>query len=196
MNDVTELRATSLRSSLLEHLELFRALTALEADLERAAQRIVSTLVGGGKLMLCGNGGSAADSQHIAAELTGRLVKDRRPLAALALTTDTSGLTCIANDYSFDEVFSRQLIALGRPGDCLLAISTSGNSRNVLLAVDAASRLGVHTIGFLGRTGGALRNRCEFVLVVPSAVTARIQEAHIFLGHTLCAMIEERMGLA
>ena len=146
--------------------------------------------------MLCGNGGSAADSQHIAAELTGRFVKDRRPLAAVALSTDTSALTCIANDYSFDEVFSRQVLALGAPGDCLLTISTSGNSRNVIRAADAARSAGIKVIGLLGRDGGALRALCEVAIIVPSETTARIQEAHIFIGHTLCALVEEALGLA
>ena len=145
--------------------------------------------------MLCGNGGSAADSQHFAAELTGRFVKDRRPLAALALSTDTSALTCIANDYSFDDVFSRQVMGLGRSGDCLLAISTSGNSRNVLRAAEVARATGIGVIGLLGRDGGALRPLCDVAIVVPSATTARIQEAHAFIGHSLCALVEEGLGL-
>ncbi|MGC2461728.1 MAG: SIS domain-containing protein, partial [Steroidobacteraceae bacterium] len=162
---------------------------------ERVAETIVQTLRSGNKLMLCGNGGSAADSLHLAAEFTGRFVKDRKPLAALALSTDSPALTCIANDYTFDEIFSRQVLALGRPGDCLLAISTSGNSRNVIRAVEAARSIGVRTIGLLGREGGLLRGMCDLVIVVPSPTTARIQEAHIFIGHTLCAMVESRLGL-
>ncbi|ULR91576.1 SIS domain-containing protein [Comamonas sp. B21-038] len=152
---------------------------------------VVRTLSSGGKLMLCGNGGSAADSQHIAAELTGRFVQDRRPLAAIALTTDSSALTCIGNDYDFSEVFSRQVIGLGRPGDCLLAISTSGTSANVVKAVEAAQRLQISTVALSGRDGGRLRSLCDAAIVVPSATTARIQEAHIFVGHALCALIEE-----
>jgi D-sedoheptulose 7-phosphate isomerase len=146
--------------------------------------------------MLCGNGGSAADSQHIAAEFSGRFVKDRRPLAALALSTDSSVLTCIANDYSFDHVFARQVSGLGRPGDCLLAISTSGNSSNVIRAVEAARETSIRTIGLLGREGGTLRGLCERSIVVASQTTARIQEAHIFIGHTLCALVERRLGLS
>src|SRR6185312_12981926 len=130
--------AALLRSGLDEHLDVFRHLPPLTPLIEQAAGLMAATLSQGGKLLLCGNGGSASDSQHIAAELTGRFLKDRRPLAAVALTTDTSALTNIANDYSFDEVFSRQVMGLGVKGDCLLAISTSGNSRNVLRAAEVA----------------------------------------------------------
>jgi D-sedoheptulose 7-phosphate isomerase len=187
--------SVSLELQLQEHLALFRSLSGLAEPTERVAETIVQALRNGNKLMLCGNGGSAADSLHLAAEFTGRFVKDRKPLAALALSTDSPALTCIANDYTFDEIFSRQVLALGRPGDCLLAISTSGNSRNVIRAVEAARSIGVRTIGLLGREGGLLRGMCDLVIVVPSPTTARIQEAHIFIGHTLCAMVESRLGL-
>jgi len=183
-------------SNLREHLELFEGLGALSADVARAAALVTSTLAAGHKVMLCGNGGSAADSQHIAAELIGRFVKDRRPLAAIALSTDTSALTCIANDYSFDEVFARQVAGLGLAGDCLVAISTSGNSRNVIRAAETARASRVHTIGLLGRDGGPLAKLCDVPIIVPSATTARIQEAHSFIGHTLCAMVEEALQLA
>ena len=186
---------TSLKSNLQQHLELFQRLGELSDEVESAARLIASALSLGQKLMFCGNGGSAADSQHLAAELTGRFVKDRRPLAALALSTDSSALTCIGNDYSFDEVFARQLRGLGRAGDCLVAISTSGNSKNVIRAAEAARSMGVHTIGLLGRDGGLLSSLCEVAIVVPSETTARIQEAHIFIGHTLCGLIEEFLGL-
>jgi len=189
-------KAGLLLSGLDEHREVFGRLSALSTLIEAAAGLMQATLSGGGKLMLCGNGGSAADSQHIAAELAGRFAKDRRPLAAVALSTDTSALTCIANDYGFDEVFSRQVTGLGRRGDCLLAISTSGNSRNVLRAAEAARDADIRVIGLLGRDGGALRALCDVPIVVPSSTTARIQEAHIFIGHTLCAMVEEALGLA
>jgi D-sedoheptulose 7-phosphate isomerase len=185
----------SLLSNLDEHLELFHGLHSLSAAVERAADLIGSTLSGGHKLMLCGNGGSAADSQHLAAEFTGRFIGDRKPLAAMALSTDSSALTCIANDYSFDDVFCRQVVGLGRPGDCLLAISTSGNSRNVIRAAEAARSMEIRVIGLLGRDGGALRNLCDVPIVVPSAVTARIQEAHIFVGHTLCGLVEQALNL-
>jgi len=181
--------------NLQEHLVLFESLHLLNDAVQQAIDACVSALQSGGKIMLCGNGGSAADSQHLAAEFTGRFSVDRKPLAALALSTDTSALTCIANDYHFDEVFSRQVRALGRSGDCLLAISTSGNSANVCKAVEAARSLGVHCIGLLGRDGGKLKNLCDVSIVVPSAITARIQEAHILIGHSLCGAIEQQLGL-
>jgi len=181
--------------NLQEHLVLFESLHLLNDAVQQAIDACVSALQSGGKIMLCGNGGSAADSQHLAAEFTGRFTLDRKPLAALALSTDTSALTCIANDYHFDEVFSRQVRALGRSGDCLLAISTSGNSANVCKAVEAARSLGVHCIGLLGRDGGKLKSLCDVSIVVPSPITARIQEAHILIGHSLCGAIERQLGL-
>jgi D-sedoheptulose 7-phosphate isomerase len=135
------------------------------------------------------------DCQHLAAELTGRFIKDRKPLAAMALTTDTSALTCIGNDYAFEDVFQRQVLGLGRAGDCLIAISTSGNSKNVIQAVKAARSLGMHSIGLLGHDGGALHALCDHSILVPSTTTARIQEAHILIGHTLCGMVETSLGL-
>lgn len=175
---------------------MFRRLDTLTPAIESAARLMAATLLQGHKLLFCGNGGSAADSQHLASEFSGRFVRDRRPLAAIALTTDSSALTCIANDYSFDEVFARQLLALGHRGDCLIAISTSGNSRNVVRAAQTARDSGVRTIGMLGRDGGALRALVELAIVVPSQSTARIQEAHSFIGHTLCGLIEHTLGLA
>ena len=188
--------AALLRSGLDEHLDVFRRLTTLAPVIQQAGGLIAAALSHGGKLLLCGNGGSASDSQHIAAELTGRFLKDRRPLAAVSLTTDTSALTSIANDYSFDEVFSRQVLALGAGGDCLVGISTSGNSRNIIRAAEAARSAGMRVIGLLGRDGGALRTLCDLPIVVPSHTTARIQEAHIFIGHALCALVEESLGLS
>ena len=182
--------------NLAEHLSLFQSLGELDDQVLQAGSLASRALQGGGKLLFCGNGGSAADSQHLAAELTGRFILDRKPLAALALSTDTSALTCIANDYSFDEVFARQVQGLGRPGDLLVAISTSGHSRNVIRAVEEAKALGMSVIGLLGRDGGALRELCDVAIVVPSQVTARIQEAHILIGHTLCGLIEQQLGLA
>jgi D-sedoheptulose 7-phosphate isomerase len=181
---------------LSQHRDLFARLGALGPDVQRAADTLSEALRGGGKIMLCGNGGSAADSQHLAAEFTGRFINDRRPLAALALSTDSSALTCIANDYAFDQVFERQLRALGRAGDVLVAISTSGKSANVQRAAAAAREMGVAVVGLLGRDGGTLKSLCNVALVVPSDTTARIQEAHIFIGHTLCAMVEEALGLS
>jgi len=182
--------SASLSNALREHLELFQRLPDLFPGVERAAGLIASAIDAGRTLLLCGNGGSAADCQHIAAELVGRFVSDRRPLAAVALTTDTSALTSIGNDYGFEEVFARQITGLGRAGDCLLAISTSGNSRNVVRAAEAARAASIHTIGLLGRDGGVLNGLCDVSIIVPSTVTARIQEAHGFLGHALCELIE------
>jgi D-sedoheptulose 7-phosphate isomerase len=161
-----------------------------------AACIVTESLRQGGKLMICGNGGSAADSQHIAAEFTGRFIEDRKPMAALALNTDTSALTCIGNDYSFADVFARQVAALGRVGDCLMGISTSGNSENVLRAVEVARVASITTIGLLGRDGGKLAKFCDHAVIVPDSITARIQEAHILIGHTICGAVEQQLGLA
>ena len=181
--------------NLREHRALFETLESLDADVSAAAAAAARCLESGGKLLFCGNGGSAADAQHLASELTGRFVKDRRPLAAIALTTDTSAITSIGNDYRFDDIFARPLRGLARPGDCLVAISTSGNSKNIIEAVHAARELGVATIGLLGRDGGTLKALCDHPIVVPSTVTARIQEAHILIGHTLCGAVEAALGL-
>jgi len=182
--------------ALAEHRSLFDQLAGLAPAVERIGARLAAVLQGGGKLMLCGNGGSAADSQHLAAELTGRLVNDRRPLAGLALSTDSSALTCIGNDYGFDAIFERQVRALGRAGDALILISTSGNSANLLRAAQAAREQDVLAVGLLGRDGGQLLPLCDDALVVPSRTTARIQEAHIFVGHNWCAQIEQALGFA
>lgn len=187
---------TLFQTNLAEHLQLFQQLSSLTPEVNDAGRRIASALAQGGKLMLCDNGGSAADAQHIASELTGRFIQERRPLAGIALTTDSSALTCIGNDYAFDEVFARQLRALGRAGDVLIGISTSGNSANVVKAVQAAHEMGITVIGLLGRDGGALKPLSDVAIVVPSKVTARIQEAHILIGHTLCGLIEHELGLA
>jgi D-sedoheptulose 7-phosphate isomerase len=184
-----------LLSNLEEHRELFSRLDSVAPAVEAAAEAMVRSLSCGRKLMFCGNGGSAADSQHLASEFTGRFINDRRPLAALALTTDSSALTCIANDYSFDEVFYRQVLGLGQEGDCLIAISTSGNSRNVIRAAEAARDTKVCIIGLLGRDGGKLNALCDISIVVPSTVTARIQEAHSFIGHTLCGLVERALDV-
>lgn len=198
MISATDLRAmTSLfLSNLTSHQALMAELSVLDDVITHAGAALTDCLARGGKLMFCGNGGSAADSQHLAAELTGRFMKDRRPLAGLALSTDSSALTCIGNDYSFDDVFVRQLQALGRAGDGLVAISTSGQSANVIRAVRAARELGITTVGLLGRDGGALRSICDTAIVVPGQVTARIQEAHLLIGHTLCGLIEDGLGVA
>jgi D-sedoheptulose 7-phosphate isomerase len=175
---------------------VLKSLEALNEDVCQAGFVAANCIRGNGKIFFCGNGGSAADSQHLAAELTGRFLNDRRPLPAISLTTDTSALTCIGNDYSFNEIFSRQLAGLGKEGDLLIAISTSGNSGNVIRAVEEAQKLRIKTIGFLGRDGGKLRELCDQSIVVPSQITARIQECHILIGHTICGLIEQELGLA
>lgn len=187
---------TLFQSNLDEHLRLFQQLATLTPEVNEAGRRIAAALAQGSKLLLCGNGGSAADAQHIASELTGRFIQERRPLAGIALTTDSSALTCIGNDYAFDEVFARQLRALGRSGDVLIGISTSGHSANVVKAAQTAREMGIVFIGLLGRDGGALKPLSDVAIVVPSVVTARIQEAHILIGHTLCGLIEHELGLA
>jgi D-sedoheptulose 7-phosphate isomerase len=181
---------------LTEHRAVFGVLDALSADVDAVGQHLATALRAGGKIMFCGNGGSAADSQHLAAELTGRFVKDRRPLAAIALSTDSSALTCIGNDYGFEDVFDRQVRGLGRQGDVLIGISTSGNSPNVLKAFESARSMGITTVGLLGRDGGKLRALSDLAIIVPSRTTARIQEVHIMIGHVLCAAIETELGLA
>ncbi len=195
MNDPTPSPSLLYLQQLEEHRELFAVMESVGEAVVAAAGLMTRCLARDGKLMFCGNGGSAADSQHLAAEFTGRFVRDRRPLAAIALSTDTSALTSIANDYAFDEIFERQVEALGRPGDCLVGISTSGNSANVLRAFAAARRLGVSTIGLLGRDGGRLAALSDARIVVPSQTTARIQEAHIFIGHNLCTLVERGLGV-
>ncbi len=162
----------------------------LDSKIEEAIQCCVETVKNGGKILICGNGGSAAECQHFAAELTGRFITDRRPLPALALTTDTSAITCISNDYSFLEVFSRPITALGKQGDCLFAISTSGNSENVMEAIRAAKVIGIKTIGLLGKDGGAIKDLCDVSIIVGSNSTARIQEIHLLIIHSICGGIE------
>ncbi len=158
-----------------------------------AAERLVAAFAAGNKVLLCGNGGSAADAQHIAAELVSRFREERRALPAIALTTDSSILTAIANDYAFERVFARQVEALGQPGDVLVGISTSGNSRNVLAAMTAARARDMVCIGFLGNYGGTIGTHCDLAIVVPSADTPRIQEAQIAIGHIVCDLVETSM---
>ena len=181
-------------TSIDQHLELINKLYSLESPIAAAIDIAITCLSNGGKLMFCGNGGSAADSQHLASEFTGRFVKDRRPLAAMALSTDSSALTCISNDYAFSEVFSRQIIGLGKAGDCLFGISTSGNSENIFHAVKVANELNINTIGLLGRDGGKLAPLCHCSIIVPSDITARIQETHILIGHIICDATERGLG--
>ncbi|MEA3454945.1 MAG: D-sedoheptulose 7-phosphate isomerase [Campylobacterota bacterium] len=160
-------------------------------DVEKASKVAIETLKGGNKILLCGNGGSAADAQHIAAELTGRYKSERKGLPGIALTTDTSALTAIANDYGYERVFDRQVEALANNGDLLIGISTSGNSPNILSALKTARELGCQTIGLSGRDGGLMNDACDLNIVIPSEDTPRIQEMHILVGHTICQAIDD-----
>jgi D-sedoheptulose 7-phosphate isomerase len=165
----------------------------LRAALQGAAEACIGSLRAGGKVLLAGNGGSAADAQHIAGELVSRFEFDRPGLAAVALTTDTSILTAIGNDYGYERLFARQVQALGRRGDVFIAYSTSGNSPNILAALQAARELGLVTLGFTGNRGGTMNALCDHLLAVPAAETPRIQEGHLVLGHILCGLIESTL---
>ena len=178
-----------------EHIEaLKKTHITITQNIEIAADLIAKSLTSGGTIFWCGNGGSAADSQHIAAEFVGRFKKDRRPLRSIALTTDSSVLTCVANDYSYEEIFSRQLDALGRDGDILVAITTSGKSENIKQALIQAQNMGIKTIGLLGKKGGECKDYSDISLIVPSDITARIQETHILIEHLLCELVEHKLG--
>jgi D-sedoheptulose 7-phosphate isomerase len=176
---------------LTTHLETInKVIETMQESLEKASKLAVETLKNGNKILLCGNGGSAADAQHIAAELTGRYKTERRGLPAIALTTDTSALTAIGNDYGYDRVFDRQVEALANKGDLIIGISTSGNSKNIINALKLGQKLGCKTLGFSGRDGGTMNDVCDINLVVPSDDTPRIQEMHILFGHIICQIID------
>jgi D-sedoheptulose 7-phosphate isomerase len=184
-------------AELAEHEAVLRATRAALAEpFTRLVGHCATALTAGNKLLFFGNGGSAADAQHLATELTVRYVKDRAPIAALALTTDSSALTAIGNDLGFEQLFARQLRALGRPGDVAIAISTSGRSANVILGLEAARDLGLVPAALAGGDGGRLPGLADPLLVVPSRTTARIQEMHITLGQMLCGALERELGLA
>jgi D-sedoheptulose 7-phosphate isomerase len=161
--------------------------------IETAADLCITSFRDGGKVLFCGNGGSAADAQHLAAELSGRFYFDRDPLPAEALHVNTSFLTAVANDYSYTEVFSRLVKATGKKGDILFCLSTSGNSENILKAITTATNLEMITIGLTGESGGKMKNMCDYLINVPSKDTPRIQESHILIGHIICELIEYRM---
>lgn len=187
INKMTELAASAFADSAANFLKL-QALAGTVADV---AVQSAEVLKKGGHLFFCGNGGSAADAQHIAAELVGRFLKERKALAATALSCNTSTLTAVGNDYGYDVIFSRQIEGLAKSGDVLFAISTSGNSKNVVLAVQAAKAMGVKTIGLTGSKGGKLKELCDVCITVPSDHTPRIQEMHIAVGHMICEIIDE-----
>ncbi len=165
----------------------------LQNEVQKIAERCIQALQLGNKILFAGNGGSAADSQHLAAELVSRLRYNRPGLAAIALTTDTSALTAIGNDYSFQDLFARQIEAIGRPGDVLIAISTSGKSPNILKALETARARKMSTIGFTGKFSSFFSERCDLILNIPSMETPKIQECHIMMGHIICALIEEEI---
>lgn len=189
------LTATSLlQRSLQEHQEAIQAILQSQLEeIERAGELLRDTLQRGHKVLLCGNGGSAADAQHIAAELVGRYESQRRAWPAIALTTDTSALTALSNDYGYEEVFARQVEALAAPDDVLLALSTSGASANILKAVSKAAQLGCRTIALTGGIGEPLASMCDLAVVVPAARTSRIQECHITIGHLWCELIDAEL---
>ncbi|MBN3034131.1 MAG: D-sedoheptulose 7-phosphate isomerase [Bacteroidales bacterium] len=176
----------SLKKQILEHPSLLRTV-------EKVAESITECFRNGGKVLFCGNGGSAADAQHLAAEFSGRFYFDRPPLFAEALHVNTSYLTAVGNDYGYDEVFARLVSAKGRKGDVLVALSTSGNSPNILKAAETAGKLGMITVGITGSSGGRLAPLCSWLINVPSDDTPRIQEAHILVGHIICELVEKEL---
>ncbi len=185
----------TIKDEFSSHLETInKVIETMEESLVQASQLAVETLKNGNKVLLCGNGGSAADAQHIAAELTGRYKTERRGLPGIALTTDTSALTAIGNDYGYDRVFDRQVEALANKGDLIIGISTSGNSKNIVSALKLGRELGCKTLGFSGRDGGAMNEVCDINLIVPSNNTPRIQEMHILFGHTICQIIDNELS--
>jgi D-sedoheptulose 7-phosphate isomerase len=186
-----------IRSNIAKHIQTIELVQGtLTESIAQVSEVLVQSLAQGGTIFWCGNGGSAADSQHLAAELVGRFKKNRRALRSIALSTDTSVMTCVANDYSYEDIFSRQVEALGRPSDVLIGISTSGSSENVLSAFKTGKSMGLTTVALLGKDGGAARVMVDHALVIPSETTARIQEAHILIGHILCELIEQGLDLA
>jgi len=180
-----------MEQELQEHIEVATKTKELLPQVKKVANLIVNALKNGNKVLLFGNGGSAADAQHIAAELTGRYKSERQALPAIALTTDTSALTAISNDYGYDSVFARQLEAFASSGDVAIGISTSGNSSNVINAIKLAKDKGCICIGLSGNSGGEMNELCDINLIVPSSNTPRIQEMHIFMGHSICQIIDD-----
>jgi len=182
---------TLLLDQISEHVDCFQALKRMAPEILRTAKALTTTIASGNKILICGNGGSAADAQHFAAELVGRFERERPSYPAIALTTDSSTVTAIGNDYGFERVFSRQVEGLGRKGDMLIAISTSGNSPNIHEAVRKAASMGMQTIGLLGRDGGGIAREVCYPVIVPHARTARIQEAHSFILHFWACCVDE-----
>ena len=178
--------SVDLKTSLLSNQAILKTV-------EQVVNDIVSSYKNDGKVLWCGNGGSAADSQHLAAELSGRFYYDRPPLNSEALHVNTSYITAVANDYSYDVIYSRLVKAMGRKGDVLIGLSTSGNSANVIKAFDEANALGMITVGMTGETGGKMKEHCKYLINIPSKDTPRIQECHMLLGHTICELVEMKL---
>ncbi len=176
-----------------DHINVSQRIELLSKNLSQAANASINCLREGGRLLFCGNGGSAADAQHLAAEFTGRFLQEREPWDAIALHANTSALTAVGNDYGFEQVFAREVRAHGRKGDVLIGISTSGNSLNILAALNEARKKGIKNIGLTGESGGKMADLCDILLAVPSKRTPRIQEMHILLGHILCQLVEEEL---
>ncbi|MBS7541829.1 D-sedoheptulose-7-phosphate isomerase [Ancylobacter oerskovii] len=186
-------RAAVIAAYFAETEKLMGRLTEVGDEVAQAADAWMAALTKGGKVIFCGNGGSAADAQHLAAELMGRFLFDREPMAALSLTVDTSALTAIGNDYGYENTFSRQLRGIGRAGDVLVGMSTSGNSANVVKAFEAAHEMGIVTIGLTGANGGKMTALSDILIAVPHGQTNHIQEAHIAVGHLICALVESTL---
>jgi D-sedoheptulose 7-phosphate isomerase len=181
----------TIQENITAHIATAERLRTLEKEISAACDLCAAAILRGGKILLAGNGGSAADAQHIAAEFVGRFVRERRSLPAIALTTDTSAMTAISNDYGFDYVFARQVAGLGNENDVFIGISTSGNSPNIIRAVEAARENGLKIIIFSGKNGGILRGSADVEIIVPSDITARIQEMHILVGHMICEFVDD-----
>ncbi|MCQ2915062.1 MAG: D-sedoheptulose 7-phosphate isomerase [Alphaproteobacteria bacterium] len=185
---------TEILNSIQENIDNFTQLKSLAPEIEKVAKVCIDAIKNGHKVMFCGNGGSAADSQHLAAELVGRYKMNRPAMNAIALTTDTSIITSIGNDYGYDDIFERQVEGLGLPGDVLIGISTSGNSKNVIRAMEKAKSKQIINVAFTGMGGGRMREYADYLINVPSEVTNHIQEMHITVGHLICGLIESSIN--
>ena len=182
-----------IKQQIIDHFKLNETIISLSDKIEQIAEKAVSVLKKEGTIFWCGNGGSASDSQHLAAELVGRFEKDRPPLKSIALNTDTSIMTAISNDYSYDLVFKRQLEVLGNKKDLLIAISTSGNSKNIIKVLEEAKKKELYSVALLGKNGGEAKNIADLSIIIPSQSTARIQEMHILIGHLICSFVEKNI---
>jgi D-sedoheptulose 7-phosphate isomerase len=179
-------QSNNIKNDIISNPELIKTI-------ENVVIEIITCLKNNGKVLFCGNGGSAADAQHLSAELSGRFYLDRDPLFAEALHVNTSYLTAVSNDYGYDEVYSRLVKGMGQKGDILIGLSTSGNSKNIIKAFEMANKIGMHTVAMTGASGGKLKNICEYLINVPSEITPRIQESHILIGHIICEIIEDKI---